>query len=196
MVTSQATDRSQPCGRSQTANSTTWSGTFRQKLLRQLDGAVRGTRRFTGSSRLVIAVRPGAGSGLLSQVLRQYSGPEPELVFTHQRVDAVREGIAAAALVCVGSDDLTGLRGVELGEEFPVVLLPENHRLAGRAGVAVAGLAGEPGCRAQCPGSRLDEIMDGVALGRLGPGEGGGLREAVDVRGGVASLNAADVRGN
>lgn len=62
-------------------------------------------------SRLVIAVRPGAGSGLLSQVLRQYSGPESELVSTRQRADAVRQGIAGAALVCVGSDDLTGLQG-------------------------------------------------------------------------------------
>ena len=117
-------------------------------------------------SRLVIAVRPGAGSGLLSQVLRQYSGPESELVSTRQRADAVRQGIAGAALVCVGSDDLTGLQGVELGEEFSVVLLPKNHRLAGRAGVA-ADLEGEPGYRAQCTESRLDEIMDRVAHGRL-----------------------------
>ncbi|MFC8784963.1 LysR family transcriptional regulator [Streptomyces nigra] len=155
---------------SRSAELTEAGRTFRDEcrmLLRQLDGAVRRTRRSVGSSRLVIAVRPGTGSGLLSQVLRQYSGPEPELVFTHQRADAVREGIADAALVCVGSDDLTGLQGVEMGEELPVVLLPRDHQLAGRAGVTVADVQGEPAYRAQCPESGLDEIMDRVALGRL-----------------------------
>ncbi|WP_159024883.1 LysR family transcriptional regulator [Streptomyces sp. CB01373] len=144
--------------------------TFRdecRRLLRQLDVAVRRTQRSADTPRFVVAVRPGTGSGLLSELLRQYSGPAPELIFTHDRAGAVRDGLADAALVCVGSEDLTGLSGIEVGEELPVALLPGDHHLAGRAEVAVVDLQGEPGYRAHCPEAGLDEIMDRVALGRL-----------------------------
>ncbi|WP_030988563.1 LysR family transcriptional regulator [Streptomyces sp. NRRL WC-3744] len=144
--------------------------TFRDEcrsLLRRLDLAVRRTQRSAGASRLVIAVRPGTGSGLLAQVLHRHSGPEPELVFTHDPAGAVRDGAADAALLCVGSDDLAGLRGVEVGEENPVALLRHDHALAGRAAVTVADVQGEPGYRSHCPEVGLDELMDRVALGRL-----------------------------
>ncbi|MEV5177330.1 LysR family transcriptional regulator [Streptomyces flaveolus] len=144
--------------------------TFRdecRQLLRGLDIAVRRTQRAAETPRFVVAVRPGTGSGLLSQVLRRYSGPEPELVFTHDRAAAVRDGVADAALVCVGSEDLAGLRGVEIGEELPVALLPSGHRLAGRTALAVAELADEAGYRPYCPEIGIEEIMDRVALGRL-----------------------------
>ncbi|MFJ8636372.1 LysR family transcriptional regulator [Streptomyces sp. NPDC093568] len=133
---------------SRSAQLTEAGRTFRDEcrpLLRQLDGAVRRTQRSAGTSRLVIAVRPGTGSGLFSQLLCNYPGAEPELVFTHWRADAVREGTADAALVCVGSDDLTGLQGVEMGEEFPVVLLPRDHRWpAGRESPSPMSRASRP----------------------------------------------------
>ncbi|MFJ8364220.1 LysR family transcriptional regulator [Streptomyces sp. NPDC093984] len=140
-----------------------------RRLLRLLDIAVRRTQRSADAPRLVIAVRPGTGSGLLSRVLRDYTGPEPELVFTHDRAGALRDGVADAALLCKGSDDLTGLRGVEVGEENPMVLLPRDHRLADRAALTVADIQGEPGYRSHCPEVGLDEITDRVALGRLVP---------------------------
>lgn len=154
--------------------------TFRdecEQLLRRLDIAVRRTQRSADTPRLVVAVRPGTGSGLLSRVLLRHTGPEPELVFTRDQAGAVRDGIADAALVCVGSEDLTGLRGVELGEELPVALVPRGHHLAGRAAVAVAELRDEPGYRAHCPEIGLDEIMDRVLLGRLVTVVGSGVTD-------------------
>ncbi|MBV2353859.1 LysR family transcriptional regulator [Streptomyces sp. J2-1] len=144
--------------------------TFRDEcrhLLRGLDIAVRRTRRAADAPRLVVAVRPGTGSGLLTQVLSRYTGPEPELVFTHERAAAVRDGIADMALVCLGTEDISGLRGVEVGEELPMALLPVGHPLAGRSALGVADLVDEPGYRARCPEIGIDEIMDRVALGRL-----------------------------
>ncbi|MFF3256116.1 LysR family transcriptional regulator [Actinacidiphila glaucinigra] len=144
--------------------------TFRDEcrhLLRGLDIAVRRTQRAADTPRLVVAVRPGTGSGLLSQVLRRYAGPAPELVFTHDRAQAVRDGIADAALVCVDSENVAGLRGVEVGEELPMALLPREHWLADRAALSVGDLVDESGYRAHCPEVGIDEIMDRVALGRL-----------------------------
>lgn len=138
-----------------------------RQLLRGLDIAVRRTQRAADTPRLVVAVRPGTGSGLLTDVLRRYAGPEPEFVFTHDRAAAVRDGIADVALVCLDTEDISGLRGVEVGEELPMLLLPAGHRLAGRAALAAADLVDEPGYRARCPEIGIDEIMDRVALGRL-----------------------------
>ncbi|MEU3985588.1 LysR family transcriptional regulator [Streptomyces sp. NPDC026672] len=138
-----------------------------RRLLGELDAAVTRTRRAGRASRLVVAVRPGTGTGLFARLLRRHTGPEPELVFTHDRGTALREGVADAALLCVGSDDLTGLRAVEVTEENPVALLRGDHPLARRTAVTVADLRGEPGYRGECPEAGLDEIMDRVALGRL-----------------------------
>ncbi|MEU8951169.1 LysR family transcriptional regulator [Streptomyces sp. NPDC048489] len=136
-------------------------------LLRALDAAVRRTQEAAHPHRLVIAVRPGTGTGLLAELLRLHTGPEPELVFTHDRGSALREGIADAALLCVGSDDLTSLRSIEVAQENPVALLRRGHPLADRDHVTVAALEGEPGYRAHCPAAGLDEITDLVSLGRL-----------------------------
>ncbi|GHJ41619.1 LysR family transcriptional regulator [Streptomyces sp. TS71-3] len=136
-------------------------------LLDELDAAVRRTQRAAHGHRLVIAVRPGAGSGLLPRLLRLHTGAEPELVFTRDAGAAIRDGKADAALLCLGTDDLTGLEAVEVGRESPVALLRADHALAVRPEVTVADLREEPGYRAQCPAAGLDEIMDRVALGRL-----------------------------
>ncbi|WP_326570572.1 hypothetical protein OIE69_04260 [Actinacidiphila glaucinigra] len=80
---------------------------------------------------------------------------------------ALRDGSADVALLCVGSDDLTGLGTVEVAEELPVVLLPRGHRLATRREVTTAELREDPGHREECPPMGLDEIVDRVALGRL-----------------------------
>ncbi|WP_433446495.1 LysR family transcriptional regulator [Streptomyces sp. CA-142005] len=162
-----------------------------RRLLRQLDVAVRRTRRSADMPGLVIAVRPGTGSGLLAQVLRRHTGPEPELAFTHDQAGAVRDGIADAAVLCVGSDDLAGLQGVEVGQEKPVALLRRDHVLAGRAAVTVADLQGEPGYRSHCPEVGLDEIMDRVALGRLVTVVGSAAADRMP--GGVAAVPVTDL---
>ncbi|MFF7209680.1 LysR family transcriptional regulator [Streptomyces sp. NPDC008238] len=138
-----------------------------RRLLRELDGAVDRARRAAAPARLVLAVRPGTGSGLLAELIRSYDGAAPELVFTYDRVGALRDGTADLALLCVGTDDLTGLGAVEVAEELPVALLPRDHRLAGRPEVTTADLREDPAYREACPPAGLDEIVDRVALGRL-----------------------------
>jgi DNA-binding transcriptional LysR family regulator len=137
------------------------------RLLRGLDTAVRRTQRAARPSRLVLAVRPGTGSGLFAQVLRFHDGAEPELVFTNDGAGALRDGMADVALLCTDSDDLTDLQTIEVAEAYPVALLPRDHRLARRAVVTTAELRQEPAYQEQCPPMGLDEILDRVALGRL-----------------------------
>lgn len=138
-----------------------------RRLLRDLDAAVHRTQRAVRPSRLVLAVRPGTGSGLLAQVLRSHDGAGPELVFTNDGAGALRDGTADVALLCTDSDDLTGLQTTEVAEEHPVALLPRDHGLARRAAVTTAELRQEPAYQDQCPPMGLDEILDRVALGRL-----------------------------
>ncbi|MFE4829355.1 LysR family transcriptional regulator [Streptomyces sp. NPDC056672] len=138
-----------------------------RRLLLDLDAAVLRTQRAVRPSRLVLAVRPGTGSGLLAQVLRSHDGAEPELVFTHDGAGALREGTADVALLCADSDDLTSLRTTEVAEEYPVALLPRDHRLARCAAMTTAELRQEPAYQDQCPPMGLDEVLDRVALGRL-----------------------------
>ncbi|MDH6214883.1 LysR family transcriptional regulator [Streptomyces pseudovenezuelae] len=138
-----------------------------RRLLRALDAAVQRTQRAVTPSRLVLAVRPGTGSGLLARILRSHDGPEPELVFTNDRAAALRDGTADIALLCTDSDDLTDLRTTEVAEESPVALLPRDHPLARRTTVTTAELRQEPAYLEHCPPMGLDEILDRVALGRL-----------------------------
>jgi DNA-binding transcriptional LysR family regulator len=138
-----------------------------RRLLRDLDAAVHRTQRAVSPSRLVLAVRPGSGSGLLARILRSHDGAEPELVFTHDQAGALRDGTADVALLCTDGDDLTDLRITEVAEEYPVALLPRDHRLARRAAVTTTELRRQPAYQEQCPPMGLDEILDRVALGRL-----------------------------
>ena len=88
-------------------------------------------------------------------------------MFTHDQEDAVRNGTADLALLCLHSNDLTGLEITEVAEEYPVALVTRDHRLARRAMVTTAELRQEPAYQEQCPSMGLDEILDRVALGRL-----------------------------
>jgi hypothetical protein len=138
-----------------------------RRLLQGLDTAVHRTQLAGGPSRLVLAVRPGTGSGLLAQALRSHDGPAPELVFTNDQAGAIRDGRADFALLCMHTDDLTDLEITEVTEEYPVALLTRDHRLAHRAMVTIAELRQERAYQEQCPPMGLDEILDRVALGRL-----------------------------
>jgi DNA-binding transcriptional LysR family regulator len=132
-----------------------------------LDTMVERVRR--AGSRLVVAVRPGTGAGVLAEVVRRHerdTGVRVDVVFRHDQPRAVREGVADVALVCAG-EDLTGLRTQDLAEERAVVLLPADHELAGRESVEFAELTAEPGFSPNCPPLPLSEVLDRVALGRL-----------------------------
>jgi DNA-binding transcriptional LysR family regulator len=137
-----------------------------RRLLRGLDAAVGRTQQAACPPRLVLAVRPGTGSGLLAQALRSHDGAPPELVFTNDGPGALRDGTANVALLCIHSNDLTDLEIIEVAEEYPVALLPCDHRLARRAMVTSAELRHDPAYQG-CPPAGLDEILDRVTLGRL-----------------------------
>jgi hypothetical protein len=70
-------------------------------------------------------------------------------------------------VLCLGTDDLTGLRTADLTEEAPFALVPREHPLARRPAVTVAELGQDANFAAQCPPLGLDEIVDRVVLGRL-----------------------------
>ena len=139
-------------------------------LLSGLDTAARRAQRAGRSARLVVAAKPGSGTGLLRDVvdayLRQQPGVAVEFVFAQDAAAAVRDGRADVALLC-RTEDLAGLRTLNVGWEFPVALLPSAHALAGKATVPLADLECDPVYSALCPEAALDEVVDLVALGRL-----------------------------
>ncbi|MEV4320333.1 LysR family transcriptional regulator [Actinocrispum sp. NPDC049592] len=137
-----------------------------RNLLRGLDLAVRRTQQAAQPGRLVVAARPGAGAGLLADLVRAYDGAEPEFIFTSDSVTAVRDGTADIALLCVGTDDLSGLRTLAVAEERPLALLPRDHPLTRRRAVTIHDLSDDPAYQ-PCPPSGLDEALDRVALGLL-----------------------------
>ncbi|MFC0112434.1 LysR family transcriptional regulator [Kibdelosporangium aridum] len=137
-----------------------------QSLLRGHDLAVRRTQLAAQPGRLVVAARPGTGSGLLADLVRAYEGAEPEFIFTSDSVMAVRDGTADIALLCVGTADLSGFRTLAVAEERPLALLPRDHPVACRRAVTTRELSDDPAYQL-CPQSSLDEILDRVALGRL-----------------------------
>ncbi|MBL7488875.1 LysR family transcriptional regulator [Frankia sp. AgB1.9] len=133
-----------------------------------LDAAVRRTQQAARPSRLVLAVRPAVGSGLLPAVLAGYAAHEStvpvEMIFTREPVTAIRDGRADVALVC-DTDDLAGLQTAQVMTEAPVALLPTGHPLTHRSAVTMAELRRLDGFSASCPEAPLDEILDRVALG-------------------------------
>ncbi|MFI6401742.1 LysR family transcriptional regulator [Streptomyces sp. NPDC050548] len=150
-----------------------------RRLLDSLDAAVRRTRRVPQPGRLVMAVRPGTASGLIAELLRSSEVGGHDIVFTHDRPAALRDGRADIALLCVGSDDLTGLRTADLAEEAPFALVPRDHPLTRRPAVTVAELGRDPHYARECPPVGLDEIIDRVALGRLVTVVGSGAAERI-----------------
>jgi len=150
-----------------------------RRLLDSLDAAVRRTRRVRQPGRLVMAVRPGTASGLITELLRSSEVGGHDVVFTHDRPAALRDGRADIALLCAGSDDLTGLRTADLTEEMPFALVPRGHPLARRPAVTVAELGRDANFAAECPPVGLDEIVDRVALGRLVTVVGSGAAERI-----------------
>ncbi|PZG06399.1 LysR family transcriptional regulator [Nonomuraea aridisoli] len=141
-----------------------------RRALDAVDAAVRRTQRAARRRRLVVATRAGTGSGLLAGTLRAYEGlpgaVAVEVVFTPDQVAALRTGAADLALMC-GRGELDGLARAELTRESSVALLPPGHRLAGRAALTHADLAGEAAYRDHRPDESLDQIVELVSYGRL-----------------------------
>jgi DNA-binding transcriptional LysR family regulator len=112
--------------------------------------AVERTRRAGRQpGRLTVAVKPGMGTGLLQKIIRRCAQdpqvPEVHLLFGHPGgpADAVRGGAADVAILRAPFDQ-RGLDTELLLTEPRVAVLPAHHRLAGRAELCRADLAGEP----------------------------------------------------
>ncbi|WP_089105080.1 LysR family transcriptional regulator [Streptomyces hyaluromycini] len=140
-----------------------------RNALQAIDRATQRTIH-AASGALRIAVAPGMGSGLLRNLHRRYETRHGHgtmhLLFTHDQAAAVRGGQADVALLCVTEDPLD-LESSDIGEEYPVALLPANHPLAGRRDVSLARLRSDPAYVSEPPATGLDELTDRVALGRL-----------------------------
>ncbi|MEU0843661.1 LysR family transcriptional regulator [Streptomyces sp. NPDC005962] len=162
-----------------------------RRLLDSLDAAVRRTRRMEQPGRLVMAVRPGTASGLIADLVRSFEVGGHDVVFTHDLLAALRDGTADIALLCLGSDDLTGLRTADLTEEAPFALVPRDHPLARRTMVTVADLGQDANFAPECPPVGLDEIVDRVVLGRLVTVVGSGAAERISSE--VAAVPVSDL---
>ena len=162
-----------------------------RQLLDSLDAAVRRAQRARQPGRLVMAVRPGSASGLVADLVRSAEVGSHDVVFTHDRPAALRDGRADVALLCIGTDDLTGLRTAVLTEEAPYALLPRDHPLARRTVVTVAELAQDAHFDPECPTIGLDEIVVRVVLGRLVTVVGSGAVERIPSE--VAAVPVSDL---
>jgi DNA-binding transcriptional LysR family regulator len=148
-----------------------------RRLLEATDAAMRRAQRANQPGRVVMAVRPGTGSGLIAELVRAPEVGSHEVLFTRELSTALRNGSADIALLCLGSHDVTGLQIAELTQEAPVALLPRGHRLARRHAVTVADLARDANFVPECPALGLDEIVDRVGLGFLITVVGSGAAE-------------------
>ena len=111
--------------------------------------AERARRRGAQPGRLTVAVKPGTGTGLLKRIMERCATdpliPRVHVLFGHPGgpAAAVRAGAADAAILRAPFDP-RGLDAELLLTEPRVAVLPAGHRLAGRAEVRRADLAGEP----------------------------------------------------
>lgn len=141
-----------------------------RRLLAEMDGAIRRAQRVGKSGSLHLAVRPGAGQGVLTGLLNSYaelpgSGPV-EVLYCYDEVSALHTGAADVTLMCATSTT-NGLELLELGDERPVAALPAGHRLAARSSLAMADLYSLPEFSDALPHEPLDAIVDRVARGLL-----------------------------
>jgi DNA-binding transcriptional LysR family regulator len=141
-----------------------------RRLLADMDAAVRRAQRVGKSGSLKLAVRPGAGQAVLTELLNSYAelpGSAPvEVLYCYDEVSALHSGAADLTLMCATSST-NGLELLELGEERPVAALPGGHRLAARSSLAMADLHSLPEFSDTLPYEPLDGIVDRVARGLL-----------------------------
>jgi DNA-binding transcriptional LysR family regulator len=109
----------------------------------------RARRKGTQADRLSVAVKAGGGTDLLRKIVQRCAQeprmPEVHILFGHPGgpAAALRSGAADIAILRTPFDQ-RGLDTEVLLVEPRVVVLPADHRLAGRRSLRRADLAGEP----------------------------------------------------
>jgi DNA-binding transcriptional LysR family regulator len=152
-----------------------------RRALTSLEAAARRAQRAGRvDPRLVLVMKPGGDAGLLDEILPRYA-EHPDAVDVDITVSGIgehegllRSGHADLAMLRIPHNDPTGLATEELLTERQVVVLRRDHRLAGRASVTMADLAGEtfPWAGDGCPANNGYTIRDTgqvtqlIALGR------------------------------
>jgi DNA-binding transcriptional LysR family regulator len=148
-----------------------------------LDAVAAATRRAQrmAAPRLVLAVKPGGGGGMLRTILARYEqrpGALPvDLLFGGtERSAMLRDGRADVGLLHRPQNDLAGLDSEDLFSEQQVALLPDAHKLARGDSVHMDDLRADPlplypfADGTAPPGLAIGgtgEITQLIALGRL-----------------------------
>src|SRR5579859_364482 len=156
-----------------------------RKALDAVSASVRRAQRAGRTEpKLTLAMKPNGDAGLLESILRRYRR-DPDAVDVEvivcgigEQAPMLRDGRADVAFLTAPYDDLAGFDTEPLLTQDQVAMLPRTHRLAGRAVLTLADLAGEqqprwPGEHAQAADGRppqvrdLSQVMQLIALGRL-----------------------------
>lgn len=151
--------------------------------LNAVSAAVRNARHAgDAQTRLRLVLKPGGDAGLLSGMLAEYSllpdARRVDILFSGpvDRTDFLRTDRADVGLLYAPFDNLGGLAHERLHTEGRVVIVPDRHRLAGRASVHMADLDGETlPCWKGVPGetstgpvvSDVVQMMHMIAVGRM-----------------------------
>ncbi|WP_022899915.1 LysR family transcriptional regulator [Humibacter albus] len=148
--------------------------------LNAMDAAVRKARQGSEYDSLRLVIKPGGDAGLLSGILAAYAeqpqARRVEVVFSGgtDRSRMLRDGQADIGLLYAPFDDLTGLATRTLHVEDRVAILPESHRLAGRAHLHLGDLSDETLPRwvgvpaAHAAGPEITDVAQLIPLVRIG----------------------------
>ncbi|WP_055546611.1 LysR family transcriptional regulator [Streptomyces sp. NBRC 110028] len=121
----------------------------RQALDMVLAAARRAQQAGNPDARLRLVVKPGGDGGLLPDILACYEqepdAPAVEVLFggVANRANLLRDGRADVALLHTPHENIDRLEARTLVIEQRVAVLPDWHRLAGRASVRLVDLQGE-----------------------------------------------------
>ncbi|RKE20793.1 LysR family transcriptional regulator [Streptomyces sp. TLI_171] len=155
-----------------------------RKALDAVSASVRRAQRAGRTDpKLTLVMKPNGDGGLLEPALRRYRR-DPDAVDVEvvvcgigEQAPMLRDGRADVAFLTAPYDDVAGFDTEALVTQDQVAVLPRAHRLAGRAALTLADLAGEPLPRWPGDDEHADDrlppvrdtsqLMQLIALGQL-----------------------------
>jgi len=173
---------------SRAVNLTAAGQVFLTESRKALDAVSASVRRAQRAGRpdpkLTLAMKPNGDAGLLESILQRYrrdsDAVDIEVIVCGigEQAPMLRDGRADVAFLTAPYDDVAGFDTEPLVTQDQVAMLPRAHRLAGRAALTLADLAGEqlprwPDDDVHATDGRLPQVRDVsqlmqlVALGQL-----------------------------